>query len=190
MDKSNNFFAFRWALIVIISLILGLVATLFAYKRQTKNINQIEARFTSTVLNKNQENQLIGLDLNAYNQSLFIILNQQVDSINEYPLNWSQEGLSYLITARWQSADPLEKTVLMTMAEKINQEITNTSENLISQSFDSQLEPRIHLINVKQNLNQASTLNSPYLVGLLGLIVGALLGLVLLGDNRKGDKLT
>lgn len=181
-NLSNN----RSIYIIIITLLCGLLAGAVAFYQQKQSEQTISLDIISTIVPAEQESIpaiSVGVDALQYNQTLALILDQLdiVDELGEedeqiQAVSWSADLNSAILHARIKVSEAAE---ISNIAAEVQNVAQNNSLALAANHYDSTVIPKISLLSLPTT-DSTNYAGSPYLISLLGLVVGYLIALVAL----------
>ena len=164
----------RVILIFIITVICGLAAGLVSFYQQQKTSQTVSVDIISTIVPTEQEKPVgitVDIDSLRYNQTLSAVLNNKNSSTS-----WEADLNSTVLHTQTHVKD--QKKADSVPAELINT-VQENADLLNAKHYDNKISSKISLLAYSP-LSSPSLPSNPYLITLLGLLVGYCLGLVLI----------
>ena len=169
----------RVILIFIITVICGLAAGLVSFYQQQKTSQTVSVDIISTIVPTEQEKPSgisVEIDSLQYNQTLATVLNNKKSSTS-----WEADLNSAVLHTQTQIKDQSKAELIPTELINAAQE---SADSLNAKHYNNKISSKISLLSSSSASSPSpSSPNSsfyPYLITLLGLLVGYCLGVVLI----------
>lgn len=166
-------------LILIITLLSGLIAGFISLYQMNQNSKKITVDIISTITPREQDSNAaiaVPVDPMQFNQTLTAVLNESNATKNAETITCQADLNATIIHCK-----------ILFLTEEFNQdkfikifieEIRQKSQKLAANQYNNKLDPRINLLSSRTSFS--SFPSNPYLITVLGLLVGYFIALALI----------